>query len=77
MVRKDRELCGATFNRELYMVFSNTSKGKAKSNPGIDPKKRRPLIYDDMDNYDNSEQEDTNEHVSFRWGPRKHFESRR
>ncbi len=28
-------------------------------------KKQRPLIYDDMDNEDNSGQEDTNEHVSF------------
>jgi hypothetical protein len=65
MVRKDWVLCGATFNSELYKVLKNTRKRKAKSNQGIDPKKQRPLIYDDMDNDDDSGQEDTNVHVSF------------
>jgi hypothetical protein len=65
MVKKDRELCGATLNSELYKVFKNTRKRKAKSNRVIDPTKQRPLIYDDMDDNDDSGQEDTNEHVSF------------
>ena len=53
--KKDRELRGATFNSELYKVLKNTRKRtKAKSNRGIDPKKQRPLIYDDMDDEDNS-----------------------
>jgi hypothetical protein len=65
MVKKDWGLCGATFNSELYKVFKNTRKRKAKSDRVIDPKKQRPLIYDNMDNDDNSGQEDTNEHVSF------------
>jgi len=65
MVKKDRELRGATFNSELYKVFKNTRKRKAKNNRVIDPKKQRPLIYDDMDDDDDSGQEDTNEHVSF------------
>jgi hypothetical protein len=65
MVKKDRELRGATFNSELYKVFKNTRKRKAKSNRVIDPTKQRPFIYDDMDDDDNSGQEDTNEHVSF------------
>jgi hypothetical protein len=55
MVKKDRELRGATFNSKFYRVLKNTRKRtKAKSNCGIDPKKQRPLIYDDMDNEDNS-----------------------
>ena len=62
MVKKDREFCGATFNNELYKVFKNTRKRKAKSNRGIDPKKQRPLIYDDMDDENDNGQEDTNEH---------------
>ena len=65
MVKQDRELRGATFNSELYKVFKNMRKRKAKSNRGIDPKKQRPLIYDDMDDEDDSGQEDTDEHVSF------------
>ena len=65
MVNKDLELCGATFNSELYKVFKNTRKCKAKSNHVIDPKKQRPLIYDNMDDDDDSGQEDTDEHVSF------------
>ena len=65
MVKKDQELCGATFNSELYKVFKNTRKRKAKSNRVIDPTKQRPLIYDNMDDDDDSGQEDTNEHVSF------------
>jgi hypothetical protein len=66
MVEKDQELCGATLNSELYKVFKNMRKRKAKSNCGIDPKKQRPLIYhDDVDDEDHSGQEDTNEHVSF------------
>jgi hypothetical protein len=65
MVKKDRELCGATFNSELYKVFKNTRKRKAKSNRVIDPTKQRPLIYDNMDDDDDIGQEDTNEHVSF------------
>jgi hypothetical protein len=65
MVKKDRELRGATFNSELYKVFKNTRKRKAKSNRVIDPTKQKPLIYDDMDDDDDSGQEDTNEHVSF------------
>jgi hypothetical protein len=63
MVKKDREFRGTTFNSELlYKVFKNTRKRKAKSNRGIDPKKQRPLIYDDMDDEDDNGQEDTNEH---------------
>ena len=46
-------------------MFKNNRKRKAKSNHGIDPKRQRPLIYDDMDDEDDSGQEDTNEHVSF------------
>jgi hypothetical protein len=65
MVKKDRELCGATFITELYKVFKNTRKRKARSNRVIDPKKQRPLIYDNIDDDDDSGQEDTNEHVSF------------
>ena len=65
MDKKDRELRGATFNSELYKVFKNTRKRKAKSNRVIDPTKQRPLIYDNMDDDDDSGQEDTNEHVSF------------
>jgi hypothetical protein len=53
MVKKDLELCGATFNSKLYKVFKNTRKRKAKSNRGIDPK-QRPLIFDDMDHEDDS-----------------------
>jgi hypothetical protein len=65
MVKKDREFRGTTFNSELlYKVFKNTRKRKAKSNHGIDPKRKRPLIYDDMDDEDDSGQEDTNELVS-------------
>ncbi len=40
MVKKDRELRGTTFNSELCKVFKNTSKRKAKSNCGIDPKSK-------------------------------------
>jgi hypothetical protein len=65
MVKKDRELRGTTFNSELYKVFKNTRKRKAKSNRVIDPTKQRPLIYDDLDDDGDSGQEDTNEHVSF------------
>jgi hypothetical protein len=65
MVKKDRELHGATFNSKLYKVFKNMRKRKAKSNRGIDPKKLRPQIYVDKDNEDDSGQEDTNEHVPF------------
>ncbi len=65
MVKKDRELRGATFNSKLYKVFKNMRKRKAKGNCCIDPKKQRPLIYDDMDDEDDSGQEDTDEHVSF------------
>jgi hypothetical protein len=64
MVKKDRELRGGTFNSELYKVFKNTRKRKAKSNCVINPKKQRPLIYNDMDDDDNSGQEDTKEHIS-------------
>jgi hypothetical protein len=46
-------------------VFKNRRKRKAKRNCGIDPKKQRPLIYDDMDIEDNGGRGDTNEHVSF------------
>jgi hypothetical protein len=60
-----QKLCGATFNSELYKVFKNTRKCKAKSNCVIDLTKQRPLIYDDMDDDDDSGQEDTNEQVSF------------
>jgi hypothetical protein len=38
MVKKDRELCGATINSKLYKVFKNMRKRKAKSNRGIDKK---------------------------------------
>jgi hypothetical protein len=38
LVKKDRELRGATFNSELYKVFKNMRKRKAKSNCGINPK---------------------------------------
>jgi hypothetical protein len=65
LVKQDRELRGATFNSELYKVFKNMRKRKVKSNRSIDPKKQRPLIYDDMDDEDDSGQEDTDEHVSF------------
>ncbi len=65
MVKKDWELRGATFNSKLYKVFKNRRKRKAKRNCGIDPKKQRPLIYDDMDIEDNGGRGDTNEHVSF------------
>ena len=65
MVKKDRELRGATFNSKLDKVFENTRKRKARNNRGVDPKKQRPLIYDDMDDDDNSGQEDTNKHVFF------------
>ena len=65
MVKKDREFRGTTFNSELYKVFKNTRKRKAKSSRGVDPKKQRPLIYDDMDDEDDSGQEDTNENDSF------------
>jgi hypothetical protein len=40
MVKKDRELRGTTFDSELYKVFKNASKRKAKSNCGIDPKSK-------------------------------------
>jgi hypothetical protein len=46
MVKKDRELCGATFNSKLYKVFKNMRKRTAKSNCSIDPKMQRPLFYD-------------------------------
>jgi hypothetical protein len=55
-VKKDRERRGATFNCELYKVFKNTRKRKAKSNRVIDPTKQRPLIYDDTDDDDDSGQ---------------------
>ncbi len=41
-------------------MFKNTRKRKAKRNRGVDPKKQRPLIYDDMEDEDDSVQEDTN-----------------
>jgi hypothetical protein len=59
MGKNDWELCGATFSSKLYKVFKNTKKSKAKTNCRIDPKKQRPLIYYDIDNDDDSEQEDT------------------
>jgi hypothetical protein len=40
MVKKDRELRGATFSSELYKVFKNARKHKAKSDCAIDPKKQ-------------------------------------
>ncbi len=65
MVKEDREIRGATFNSKLYKVFKNTRKRKVKSNCALDPKKQKPLIYDDMDDDDDSGQEDQNKHVSF------------
>jgi hypothetical protein len=66
MVKEDRKLRGATFNSELYKVFKNTRKRKVKGDRALDPKKQKPLIYDDMDDDDDDScQEDKNEHVSF------------
>jgi hypothetical protein len=65
MVKADRELRGATFNSELYKVFKNSKKRKAnKTARSLDPKKQKANIYDDMVD-DESDEEDTNEPVSY------------
>ena len=65
MVKADRELRGATFNSELYKVFKNSKKCKAKADRrSIDPKKQKASIYDDMIE-DESDEDDTNEPVSY------------
>ena len=47
-------------------MFKNTRKRKVKGDRALDPKKQKPLIYDDMDDDDDDScQEDKNEHVSF------------